>query len=100
MTTLRACDPERAAVTLAITTRHGHGNPMLSLLSILIGTVALILAIPAILPLLGWLNWLIVPIALFGALIGQFSSGTGARNFCLAVAAFCMLRLWAGGGLF
>ncbi|MBN8817827.1 MAG: hypothetical protein J0I80_03770 [Sphingomonas sp.] len=73
---------------------------MLSLLSILIGTVALILAIPAILPLLGWLNWLIVPIALFGALIGQFSSGTGARNFCLAVAAFCMLRLWAGGGLF
>jgi hypothetical protein len=73
---------------------------MLSVLSILIGSFALLLAIPAIIPFLGWANWLIVPIALFGALVGQFSSGTGARNFCLAVAAFCMLRLWAGGGIF
>lgn len=72
---------------------------MLSLLSLLIGAVALILAIPAIIPGLGWANWLIVPLALFGALIGQFASGTGARNFCLAVSAFCMLRLWFGGGL-
>ena len=73
---------------------------MLSLLSILIGAVALILAIPAIIPGLGWANWVIVPMALFGALIGQFAAGTGARNSCLAVAAFGMLRLWAGGGIF
>ncbi len=73
---------------------------MASLLSILIGLVALILAIPAVIPFLGWANWLIVPIALFGALVGQFARGTGARNFCLFVAAFCMLRLWAGGGIF
>jgi len=72
---------------------------MLSLLSILIGTIALVLAIPAIIPGLGWANWLIVPFALFGALIGQFASGSGARNYCLAVAAFAMLRLWVGGGL-
>lgn len=72
---------------------------MASLLSILIGLVALILAIPAILPFLGWANWLIIPIALFGALIGQFARGTGARNFCLIVALLCMLRLWLGGGI-
>lgn len=69
------------------------------LLSLIIGFTALILAIPAILPFLGIANWLIVPIALMGAFIGQFSSGKGPRNFCVAVAAFCMLRLWVGGGL-
>lgn len=72
---------------------------MFSLLSILIGAVALLLMLPALLPLLGWANWIFVPIALVGALIGQFSRGTGARNFCLAVAAFGMLRLWLGGGI-
>jgi hypothetical protein len=73
---------------------------MLSLISILFGALALLLAIPAIIPFFGWANWLIIPIALFGALVGQFARGTGARNFCLVVALFCMLRLWAGGGLF
>jgi len=69
------------------------------LLSLIIGFIALILAIPAILPVIGLANWLIVPFALMGAFIGQFSSGKGPRNFCIAVAAFCMLRLWVGGGL-
>lgn len=72
---------------------------MLSLISILIGGVALLLAIPAVIPFLGWANWLVVPIALFGALIGHFAQGTGARNFCFLVAALAMLRLWLGGGL-
>ena len=72
---------------------------MLSLLSVLIGALALLLAIPAFIPFLGWANWLIIPIALFGALIGQFASGKGARNFCLIVTAICMARLWLGGGL-
>ncbi len=72
---------------------------MASLLSILFGLVALLLAIPAILPFLGLMNWVVVPIALFGAAIGQVSRGSGARNFCLAVAAFGMLRLWLGGGI-
>ena len=73
---------------------------MLSILSILIGLFALLMAIPAIIPLLGWANWFVVPVALFGALIGQFATGSVARNFCLAVAAFSMLRLWVGGGVF
>ncbi|HWJ69772.1 MAG TPA: hypothetical protein VNS79_06980 [Sphingobium sp.] len=71
---------------------------MLSLISILIGCVALLLAIPAFIPLLGWANWLVVPIALCGALVGQFAQGKGARNFCFIVAALAMARLWLGGG--
>ncbi|HJT40551.1 MAG TPA: hypothetical protein VJ762_09495 [Sphingobium sp.] len=73
---------------------------MLNILSFLIGLVTLLLMIPAILPFVGILNWLLVPIALFGALIGMVSSRNGGRNFCLIVAGFGALRLFAGGGLF
>lgn len=72
---------------------------MLNILSGLIGLVTLILMIPAVIPLLGALNWLLVPMALFGALIGMVSSKNGGRNFCLIVAGFGALRLFIGGGL-
>lgn len=73
---------------------------MLNILSGLIGLVTLILMIPAVIPFLGSLNWLLVPMALFGALIGMISSKNGGRNFCLIVAAFGALRLFLGGGIF
>ncbi|HUD94304.1 hypothetical protein [Sphingobium sp.] len=72
---------------------------MLNLLSGFIGLVALILMIPAVLPLLGALNWLFVPLALFGAFIGLMSSRKSGQNFCLIVAAFGALRLFLGGGI-
>jgi hypothetical protein len=56
--------------------------------------------IPAFLPFLGIANWLLVPIALFGALIGMLSTRNSGRNFCLLVAAFGALRLFLGGGIF
>lgn len=73
---------------------------MLNILSALIGLVTLILMIPAVFPLLGALNWLLVPVALFGAFVGMLSSRNGGRNFCLIVAAFGALRLFLGGGIF
>lgn len=73
---------------------------MLNILSGLIGLVTLILMIPAIIPIVSMLNWLLVPVALFGAVIGMMSSKNGGRNFCLIVAAFGALRLFIGGGIF
>ncbi|MFZ2995495.1 hypothetical protein [Sphingobium sp.] len=73
---------------------------MLNIFSAFIGIVTLILMIPAVFPLLGALNWLLVPMALFGALVGMMSSRNGGRNFCLLVAAFGALRLFLGGGIF
>ncbi|MEZ5708590.1 MAG: hypothetical protein R3E02_04280 [Blastomonas sp.] len=72
---------------------------MLNIISILIGIVALILAIPAFIPLLGALNWLIVPIALIGLLFGFLSSKDSGRNLCLIVLVICIIRLSLGGGL-
>lgn len=85
---------------LALGQLVGHDGPMLNILSGFIGLVTLILMIPAIIPLLGALNWILVPLALFGALVGMMSSKNGGRNFCLIVAAFGALRLFLGGGIF
>lgn len=71
---------------------------MFNILSVLIGLVALILMIPTIIPFLGWANWLIIPLALVGALIGMASASNAGRNFCLVVAALGALRLVLGGG--
>ncbi|MEY4269548.1 MAG: hypothetical protein RLZZ58_764 [Pseudomonadota bacterium] len=72
---------------------------MLNILSFIVGGIALLLAIPTIIPLLGWVNWIILPIAVIGAALGQFSDRNGGRNFCLVVIGLCALRLWIGGGL-
>jgi hypothetical protein len=73
---------------------------MLNLISILIGIVALLLAIPSAIPLLGWGNWFVLPIAVFGAGIGALSRSNGGRNFCLVVFAIAVVRLMIGGGIF
>lgn len=72
---------------------------MLNLLSIVIGLVALVLAIPSTIPLLGWGNWFVLPIALVGAGVGALSSSNGGRNFCLIVFALAVVRLMLGGGI-
>ncbi len=72
---------------------------MLNIVSILIGIVALILAIPSAIPLLGWGNWIVLPIAVLGAGIGALSSSNGGRNFCLIVFVIAVIRLSLGGGI-
>ena len=47
---------------------------MLNLVSIIIGLVALVCAAIAFIPLLGWANWLIIPLAVIGAGIGAASA--------------------------
>ena len=72
---------------------------MFNIISILIGIVALILAIPSAIPFLGWGNWIVLPIAVLGAGIGALSSSNGGRNFCLIVFIIAIIRLSIGGGL-
>jgi hypothetical protein len=73
---------------------------MFNLVSLIIGAVALVLAIIAFLPLLGWANWLIIPLANIGAVVGMLSSGTAGRNLNLVVIVIGIVRLMLGGGLF
>jgi len=72
---------------------------MLNLVSILIGIVSLIFAVIAFLPLLGWANWLIIPLAVIGAAAGLASSGNTGRNLNLFVIVVGVIRLMLGGGI-
>lgn len=72
---------------------------MANIISIMLGLVALIFALPAMLPLLGWMNWGILLVAGIGVAFGFVSQSNSGRNFCLVVMAICALRLWLGGGL-
>jgi len=72
---------------------------MLNAISILFGILALLLAIPSVIPFLGWGNWIVLPIALVGAGLGALSRSNHGRNFCLVVFVLACLRLMLGGGI-
>ena len=73
---------------------------MFNIVSLIIGFVALVCAVIAFLPFLGWANWLIIPLAIIGAAVSMISRGTAGRNLNLLVIVIGILRLMIGGGLF
>ncbi len=72
---------------------------MLNLVSLLVGAVGLVLTLIAFLPLLGWVNWLILPVPIVGLAIGSLSGSSAGRNLNLVVIAVAALRLTLGGGI-
>lgn len=72
---------------------------MFNLVSIIIGFVALLCAMVAFLPLLGWVNWLIIPVAIIGTGVGLLSRGSAGRNLNLFVILVAVVRLAMGGGI-
>ena len=72
---------------------------MLNAISLLLGLLSLVIVIPATIPLLGWANWIALPIIVIGAVLGQMSSKNTGRNFCLIVLVIAAIRLSIGGGI-
>ena len=72
---------------------------MLNVLAYLVALVSLVIVIPAQIPLLGWANWLALPLIVVGIIIGALSSKDGGRNFCLVVLLIAAVRLMLGGGI-
>ena len=73
---------------------------MLNVISVLIGAFALLLAAVAFIPLLGWMNWLVIPLAIVGLGVGLVSRHRSGTNLYIAVILIVVLRLMLGGGLF
>lgn len=73
---------------------------MRNLLSLFIGGLALVMVLFAFLPLLGWANWFIIPLAVIGLAIGATCRETSGRNLNLVVIFVGALRLMLGGGIF
>ena len=71
----------------------------MNVISVLIGIVALIIALVGFIPLLGILNWFVIPLAVVGLIVGMFDARTTGRNFNAVVLVFSVIRLFLGGGL-
>jgi len=71
----------------------------MNIISIVIGMITLVLAFVGFIPLLGWLNWLVIPGAIVGLVIGLMSSKTNGRNINILVLVLAAIRLFIGGGI-
>src|SRR5690348_5216303 len=91
--------PERFRHGSRKAARGARLTPMFNLISLIIGFVALVCALIAFIPLLGWANWLIIPLAIIGAVIGMISRGTAGRNLNIFVIIIGVVRLMLGGGI-
>jgi len=72
---------------------------MLNIFSILVGLLVLVLTLIGFIPLLGWLNWLTIPLGIVGVALGALSSSNAGRNLNLVLIIICALRLFLGGGI-
>ena len=74
---------------------------MFNLISILIGLVALLIAMVGILPipLLPLVNWIAFPVAVVGLVFGLLSRGTAGRNLNIVVLLISGVRLFLTGGI-
>ena len=84
---------------VALRGRAGHPCGMFNLLSILVGVLVFFGAIIGFIPLFGWFNWFLIPVALFGLVLGALSSYRSGRNLNLVLLVFCALRLMLGHGV-
>jgi hypothetical protein len=74
---------------------------MFNLISLLIGLVALLIAMVGILPipLLPLVNWIAFPVAVVGLVFGLLSRGTAGRNLNIVVLLISGVRLFLTGGI-
>lgn len=82
------------------TARRSHVAAMLNLISLLFGLMAFPVMLVALVPLLGWLNYAVLPLAIVGLAFGTLSSGNAGRNLNMLVLVIGCARLWMGGFIF
>jgi hypothetical protein len=76
-----------------------EGEIDMNVISVIIGLMALIIALVGFIPLLGWMNWFVIPGAVVGLVLGLMSTKTSGRNINLVVLALAIIRLALGGGI-
>ena len=50
-------------------------------------------------PLLGWLNWIVIPFAIIGLIISVITNSKGGMILCIVAIFFGLMRLGLGGGI-
>ena len=72
----------------------------MKIIASIISTLCLLGMVLAFLPLLGWLNWLVIPLAFIGFIISSIAESPKSKSLCNLVIIFGILSLILGGGLF
>lgn len=68
--------------------------------SLILGIICLLAMLLAFIPLFGWLNWIVVPIAVVGLIISSVFNAESGKKICAIVIIVGIIRLAMGGGLF
>lgn len=69
-------------------------------ISTLCGIFAAIFMLLGLIPLLGWVNWLVLPLCVLGVILGAFGKDRRPGLVInLVVGSVAALRLFLGGGL-
>lgn len=86
---------------LANTPTSFYIRAMLNIVSILVGIIALLIALIGIIPIpfLPLVNWIAAPIAVIGLALGVMSRHKSGRNLNLVVLIVSGVRLFLTGGL-
>lgn len=71
----------------------------MNILSLVVGIVAFLGALIGFTPLLGSLNWFVLPVAFIGLVLGLIAKENSGRNVNLVVIAIAVVRLSLGGGI-
>jgi len=68
-------------------------------LGLLFGILAALGMLLGFIPLLGWLNWLNIPLAIIGLIFSAIAKSSGGKVLCSVAIIFGILRLILGGGV-
>ena len=71
----------------------------MNIVSKIIGIIAFFVMLIGLIPLLGILNWIAIPLALTGLFFGIFSKNSGGLLLNGIVLIVSLLRLMIGGGV-
>ena len=63
------------------------------------GILAVFGMLIGMIPLLGWLNWFNIPLAIIGLILSIIGKSKGAIVICVVAIFFGIFRLALGGGL-
>lgn len=63
------------------------------------GILSLFGMVLGLIPLLGWLNWLNIPLAILGLILSIIGKSKGGIIICIVAIFFGILRLMLGGGI-
>ena len=65
-----------------------------------LGIVALLITLVAFIPLLGFLNWVAIPISVIFLIICAILKSDNGKTLCVVSIVLGILRLMLGGGIF